>query len=159
MAGRADTHGGKGAKVALPVVNPNPIRGLKIIADINVRKSVSVHIAKHDRKAEVPGRCSERLSLLVEEGAICPGDRRKHSLAIIQIKKIRLPKLNHDAVDDLEALALPSGNLGLAIDITHVNFPAASQDGVFSIVSDVEVQRPVSVDVSQCHRVTAGLER
>ena len=72
-------------KPALAIVEPNAIRREQIVANINIRSSVLIHIAEHHRQPQVPRLGRERLSLLVHENPIGPGYRRKTSSPIIEI--------------------------------------------------------------------------
>src|SRR4051812_3330545 len=51
VTGGANGQIGQSAEVALPIVNPDSIRGLKIVADVKVRVAVAVDVTEHRREA------------------------------------------------------------------------------------------------------------
>ena len=63
MAGAADSQLRESAEMAPAIVDPDSIRTLKIVADIDVWKSVAVHVAEHDGEAQIPRRFLERLAV------------------------------------------------------------------------------------------------
>src|SRR5438876_8758209 len=49
-------------------------------------------------------------------------------------------------------------DLRLAIDLADGKSPASSQNGIFSIVRDVQIQRPIAINVSKGHALAPSLQ-
>src|SRR5208282_1274879 len=85
-AGMAYGQIGTFVEMSFSIVDPNPVRRPKIVADIYVRRAVTVEIPKCCRQAPIPGRGGHGRSVRFEECTIGPGYRRKMSPAIIEVK-------------------------------------------------------------------------
>src|SRR5436309_2502056 len=157
MTGAANGKLRQSAEVAMPVIDPDSIRGLKIVAHIDVRKAVAIEVVEHDREAQIPRRAFERFALLSQKRPIRPRHWRENSLAVIEVKHVRLAQFDQQAIDNLQPSALPAGDLRLAIDVADGNRSAASQNSVLPIIGYVEIERAVAVDVRQRHRVAPRL--
>src|SRR6185369_14110312 len=74
----------------MAVVEPNPVLGLKIAADVNVRRTIAIQIAEDDRKAPIKRRSRERFALRVEKPAGGPRNGREMAFAVVEVEEIRL---------------------------------------------------------------------
>ena len=74
---------------AAALVEPNAVRRLKIITDIEVRQTVSIDIAKHGRESPVQWSCGEWPAVFVEEVASSKGNRHEICSADIVVQHIR----------------------------------------------------------------------
>ena len=89
-------------KPTLPIVEPDPVFGVKIIADVKIGKRVPVHVAEHGVQAPFKQRLLERSPRGVQKTAPGEGHEHKVGAALIAIERIRFtqfldtPALRHD---------------------------------------------------------------
>src|SRR5437667_8683533 len=103
------------AKVAMAIVYPAAVRREGIVAHVNIRGPVAIDIAEHNRQPLVPRRGGQRFAFLVQKCAVGPRNRPEIPAAIVEEERIRFPQLKHDAVDNLDALAVTSASNGLTV--------------------------------------------
>ena len=90
IAGLAQRRRRERPEDAFALVDPKPVRREIIIADIEIRQSVAVHIAKHCAQAPVTRRAGQRSSIFIQETATGPGDRLEVATTVVEVKNIRL---------------------------------------------------------------------
>src|SRR5207249_6899998 len=61
-----------GAKMPVTIVDPTAIRRKRIVANVNVRITIAVEVAKQHRQSLIPRSLRERLSVFVKECSIGP---------------------------------------------------------------------------------------
>ena len=76
---------GDGAKTAMAVVDPDSIRRMKIIADIQIRRVIVVEIPEHRCQSPIVRRLGDRLAFLVQERPVGPGNRLETPLALVAV--------------------------------------------------------------------------
>src|SRR4051812_43091108 len=74
-AGLAESQAIDGTKSAASLVEPDAVGTIKVVADVNVGKTVAVDIANHHGQTPVEERLCQRVSVFVEECAAGKGDR------------------------------------------------------------------------------------
>src|SRR5512140_2397953 len=74
------------AKPALTITQPEPVRVLEVVADVDVGISVLIDIADHYREAQVPGRLCQGRPVFVTERPVSPRHFSEAALAIIEVK-------------------------------------------------------------------------
>ncbi len=67
LAGRANPLIRERSKAARSIIDPDAIRGLEVVAHVNVRRAVAVDVAENDGKAHVVRLALERLAVDVEK--------------------------------------------------------------------------------------------
>ncbi len=169
VAGTADGETGHGMESPGPVVQPKQIGILEVIADVEVRRAIAVHVGELGRHPEVFGRRRERLAGLVEEPPLGPGHQREVTLPVVQVEAVRvgsllhrdqvvlgpvhhpviLPELGHD----LEAPPHPPDDLVEGAFTRRIGV----HRGAGLVVGNVEIEMPVSIHVGQRHRHAAGV--
>src|SRR5207247_6500033 len=77
-----------GAKSSLAVVDPDPIRRLKVITDVKVGRPVAIEISEHGGQAPVIGR-ADGLAVFTEEGSVGPASRHKARVAGVVKENVR----------------------------------------------------------------------
>ena len=97
------------AKPPGAVVEPEPIRRLEIVADVNIHKAVAVDVAHLHAQAEVE-RLGERLAIGMDESPGTPWHTLKHAQTVVEIKGVRLTKLDQLAVDNFQTTGVLSGH-------------------------------------------------
>ncbi len=156
-----------GVESPLSIIDPEAIRRLEIVAHVNVRRSVAVDIAEHDREPPVKRRLRQRPPMLVKKRALGERHRYKPSRTLIPQQHIRLPVLvvgesaSAGLFADLEIEAIHqfrirqrfsihTGNLRRAVD------GAEGEAGVGlvpdrddPIVGNIDIQVSVTVNVRQ----------
>ena len=142
---------------AVALIDPKPVRRLKIVANINVRPAVLVDIADHHRQAQIPKRLPDRLAVFVEPIAVRPVDVGEVAATVVEVEKIRLADFDHVAAHDADAVGVPAGDHLLAIDRAHRHRTARAQDGGLAVVGDVNVEVAVAVHVAHRDRRRADL--
>ncbi len=60
------------AKSAVAIIEPDSVRRVRVVTHVNVRRTVAVHVAKHDRQAPIQRRGGELLAIFIQEGAAGP---------------------------------------------------------------------------------------
>src|SRR5439155_26067805 len=95
-AGLPDSLPRDGAKSSTPIVDPDAIGRLKIIADVEVGCAVVIQIAEHCRQSPVIRR-ADGLAVLVEEGPIGPAHWHETAVADITEEDVRLAVLEYTA--------------------------------------------------------------
>ena len=159
VAAVAQRHLADEPEFSAALIDPKPIRRLKVVADINVRPTVEVDVANHHRQAKIPKRLADRLAVLVEPIAIRPVGFGEVAAAVVEIKKVRLADLDHVAAHDADAVGVPAGDHLLAVDGAHRHRAARAQDGGLAVVGDVNVEVAVTVHVTHRHGRRADLQR
>src|SRR3954467_5545894 len=94
---------GESTEITLPIVDPNTIGRLEIVADIEVRESVAVHVTEHRREPEIRWRSPERLAIGIQESAICPRGACEFPVSIIEVESVWFTIFDELAVNELEA--------------------------------------------------------
>ncbi len=97
------------AKLPGTVIKPEPIRRLEIVADVNIHKAVGVDVAYLHAQAEVE-RLSDRLAVSTDESPGTPRHALKHAQTVVEIKGVRLTKLDQLAVDNFQTTGVLSGH-------------------------------------------------
>src|SRR5262249_55791042 len=77
-------------EIAPAVIDPDPVCGPEVVADIKVRAAVAVQITKTGCLSPVQGRGAELAAGLVPESALCPGERGEMATAVVQVKDVRV---------------------------------------------------------------------
>ena len=163
VAGVAERQAGRGAECPLAVVQPEHVRILEIIAYVEVRCAVAVHVGELGGEPEVLGRRGERLPVLVAEPARRPRDESEVPPAVVQVEPVGVRALlhRHHAVlgpvhgpvvlpepgDDLEALAHLAHHLIERPLLRRIDV----HRGPGLVVGDVEVEATVPVHVGERH--------
>ena len=167
VAGVAEGETGCRAKRPLPVIQPQEVGVLEIVADVQVRCAVTVHVGELGRQGEVFRRRGEGLARFVEEAPRRPRRQREVSGAVVQVECVRIGALLHrdhtvlrpvlDAIillelgDDLEALPHLPNDLIESAFLRRVDVHRRPR----LIVGHVEVEVAVPVHVRQRHRHAA----
>src|SRR5439155_15670209 len=85
---------GSRVEMAPPIVKPNAVRRMKIVANVNIWSAVFVEITKHDREAPVIGD-GDGLAVRVSKSPIRPTERDKLPMAVIVVEHIGFAVLQH----------------------------------------------------------------
>src|SRR5438093_9583574 len=89
---------GDSAEPSLAVIDPNPVGGPIIIANIKVRESVAVEIAESCGQPPIQRLRGQWLACFIEKCALGPGDWTEMSFAIVEIKHIGFAVLERSFV-------------------------------------------------------------
>ena len=135
--------------MSFPIVDPDSVRSLEIVANVEIGKTISIDVAKHRRKTKIGRRRSERFALGCQKCAIGPGGAPEMPMTVIDVERIGFSNLDHMAVDNLYARGVAARNDVAAIDLPDRNRPATSQDRNLAIIGDVQVQVAVAIDISE----------
>src|SRR5437762_13583981 len=73
-----------GSKMAVPIVDPEAIHGLEVIADIDFRRAVAVYVTHLDRQPKIPG-LGFRFALFIEKEIRIPRNCFEMPAAIIKV--------------------------------------------------------------------------
>ena len=93
VAGDAQRHLRRELKVSFAVVEPELVRIFKIVADIQIRRAIAVHIVEPRCECEVVRIDREWLAIFITKARTKHRRSGEVSLAIIQKKEIRFPTL------------------------------------------------------------------
>src|SRR5271169_2511646 len=88
-----------GAKMPVAIVDPNPVRRPIVVADVQIRETVAVKVAESCGETPVQRRASKRVTLLIEEGPIGPGNGTEMALPVVEIQHVGLAIFRQLAVD------------------------------------------------------------
>ena len=155
-------------KGAIALINPKPVRAGKIIANVQVRKQVIVHVAKRDSQAPFAKR-SQRTRFSVDDKHRLRRHISKRAVGVVEIKSVSLRQFTHPAgVRDREP-ALPFRfERRLAVD--PCDDPLITALGVLKprgrigevhpvdVMGHVQIEITIAIDVRQSQR-TGGAGR
>jgi hypothetical protein len=117
--------------------------------------AITVDIAERRGQPPVEWGIGEFLSCFVSERAIRPRPGREFAVAIVQQKQVRLAVFEQLSIKIDEPVLELGGNDYLTADQLKIDMPAVP-DVVGPIVGDVEIERPVAIDIRQRQRCAAG---
>ena len=153
-------------KMAATLVDPNPVHGIEIVANVEVGKTVAVQVAEHHRQSPVIGRRGQGPPVLIQEGAAGEGDRNEVGAALIAVEHVHLA-LFIDAAARVDGKSV--GQIGVrhgpAIDALD-HLPAVDHaerelrvghvhQSARAIIRDIKVQITVAIEVAQRQRHSA----
>ena len=156
------------AKDALPLVDPDPVGRLEVVAHIEIGPSVAVHVTEHGRQPPVVRRLGQVPSVLVEKRPGGERYRREVAPAIVQVQAVRLPVLydfsvcfqrkTPNGVGGLERYAVDGYDFRLAVDGAAPKLDARLvADGERPVIDHVQVEVTVTIDIRQGQRHAAAL--
>src|SRR6185503_17126654 len=132
------------------VVYPDAVRREEVVADVDVRRSILIHVAEHDRQTPIPRNSRERLSRFIAEDPVGPWHRHEMTFTVIQIQHIWLPELEQPAPwRKFEVVTILRPKLEPAIDLQKIE--AGASHGGTAIICDIEVQRAIAIHIPQRH--------
>ena len=145
------------------LVHPNPIRGVQVIADVQVGFSILVHVLEANGQPPIPGWRCQGFARDVQKAPPNPGDRNKTSSPVVEKKHVFLPHFDHLSTGaNLKAIGEIQCGCWAPIDRHHyragcglpelVSGVGLVEDGGRAEVRHVEVQIPIAIHVSQGHR-------
>src|SRR2546422_8652780 len=88
-AGLAQSQPSYGPKFSRTLIDPDPVRRIKIVADINVRLAVAVDVPEHHRETPIIWRLGQGFSVFVEECSADERNRHKICSTLIAIENVR----------------------------------------------------------------------
>src|SRR6266568_8427879 len=122
------------------IVYPDAVRRKEIVADVDVRRPILIHVAEHTRQTPIPRHSRQRLSHLIQEDPVGPWYRHEMTFTVVQIQNIRLPQFEQPAPwRKFELVTIFRPKLEPAIDFQEIKAGAAH--GGTAIVRDIKVQR------------------
>ena len=136
------------AEPAGAIVEPEPVRRLEVVADVNVDVTIAVDVAHLHAQAEVQ-RLGKRLAIGTDESIGAPRHALKHALPVVEIKGIRLAKLDQPPVNDLQPLGVLAGHHRLAAHLPHRERPAIAQQRQLAEVGHVQVKIAIAIHVAK----------
>ena len=156
------------AKDALPLVDPDPVGRLEVVAHVEIGPSVAVHVTEHRRQPPVVRRLGQAPAVLVEKGTGGERHRREGAPAIVQIQAVRLAVLydfsvcfqrkTPNRVGGLERHAVDGYDFRLAVDGAAPKLDARLvADGECPVIDHVQVEVTITIDIRQGHRHAAAL--
>src|SRR3954466_8618918 len=89
-AGLAQSQAIDGAKSAASLVEPDAVGTIKVVADVNIGKTVAIDIANHHGQPPVEERLGQRMSVFVEECATGKRDRNEVCSSHVFIEDVDL---------------------------------------------------------------------
>src|SRR5207249_2689051 len=125
-----------GAETAMTVVEPGTVGGLKIVADIDVRKAILVNIADLHGQAKVQRSGGYALVIFIAK-KLRPLHRCEMAPAIVEIEHVLLSQLDKLPIDDLESPRVAARPHWLAIDHIERQATSLAQDRLDAKVSDI----------------------
>ena len=132
----------------MPVVQPEAVRRLKIIANVNVRPAIIVDVSDLNGQAEVLRRRHGSSSFVAK--CCFPVHRRKMGLAVVEVQDIRLTQFDQSIADELQPVSITADNDLLAVDHPHRNAAAAIPgERPDAEIGDIQIERPVAIHVAQ----------
>src|SRR6266498_2569006 len=133
------------------VIYPDAVRRVEVVADVDVRRPILVHVAEHDRQTPIPRNSPQRLSRFIHEDPVGPWYWHEMTFTVVQIQNIRFPQFEQPAPwRKLELVTIFRPKLEPAIDLQKIK--AGASHGGTAIVRDIEVQRAISIHIPQRHR-------
>src|SRR5262245_52152436 len=105
--------------MAMPIVEPNSVWRLEIVAHVKIRGSVAIEIAEGNSQPKIPGTVRQRLARLVQECPLGPRHAREPAMAVIEIEGIARTIFGQLTANDFQSLAGSADDLVLAIDPPH----------------------------------------
>ncbi len=78
------------------LVDPEPVRVVEVVADVQVRAPVAVHVVEARRQAEVRDGLLQGAAVLVAEGAVRPRHRLEAPRPVVQVQAVGLRLLDDD---------------------------------------------------------------
>ena len=151
----------------MAVIDPNSILGVKVIADVNVRRAVAIDIVEHDRERPVIGH-GDRAAVLTEKRPVRPTERKEPALPVVAVKPIRFAVFQNAGnrihsetplqVGRGDRLSVHRQELELAIE--GGDFEASIgfiPPGAGPVVGHIEVQKTIAIDVGQGQGGAAGV--
>ena len=157
IAHRAQGPGIRCPKTPPAIAKPQAVRGLEVIADVNVRVSVAVDVPHLNRQPEIL-RSAHGLAVGIQEG-LFPGGGLEATFPVIDPQDIRVSEFHHEAVDHLHPVGMAAGDHRLPIDHAGGDEGPIAQDGLDREIAAVHVEIAVAIDVGQRHRRGARLAR
>ena len=138
------------------------IRALEVVAHVQIRRAVVVHVLKAHRQGPVTGFDLERAAVLVEESAFGEGHAREAPRAVVPVKRIRLAVLEAKHLrpvhfDEILVPKLRRDDVRVALFL-HDALPRdpfgrkGVAEGEAIVVRHVEVEVAVAVGVGERHR-------
>src|SRR5678815_1518005 len=91
-AGAPESQRRQSLEMPSAVVYPDAVRREEVVADIDVRHPILIHVAKHNRQTPIPRNRRQRLSRLIHEDPVGPWNRHEMTFTVVQIQNIRLPQ-------------------------------------------------------------------
>ena len=126
--------------------------------------TIAVDVTHLHAQAEVE-RLGKRLAIGTDESIGAPRHALKHTLPVVEIKGIRLAKLDQPPVNDLQSLGVLAGHHRLTAHLPYRERPAIAQQRKLAEVGHVQVKIAVVIHVAKCKRragcaaLQAGLGR
>ena len=124
------------AEFAGAVVEPEPVRRLEIVADVNVSEAVGVDVTHLHTQPEVE-RLGKRLAVGLNKPTGTPRHFLKYALPVVEVKGVRLTVLDQLAVDDFQPAGVLSVHDHFATHLAHRIRPAVAQQRQFAEVGHV----------------------
>ena len=135
------------AEMAAAIPQPQPVRRLKIVADIDIRSAVAIDVADLHRQPEVTGHFG-RLPVGIGE-CFFPGQGSEVTVTVIQEYHVRIPQLHHHAIDDLDAIGVATGDVRMSVHHAGGDDAAVPQKRFDAKIAPIEVQIAIAVQVRQ----------
>src|SRR5256885_8771998 len=88
------------SEMSLAVIHPDAVGSPIIVADVQVRKAVSIEIPECGCQPPIQRRTSQSASLFVQKGPGCPGHTCEMAFSIIQIHQVGLTIFHEFTVDE-----------------------------------------------------------
>ena len=138
---------GQRMKTGVPVVNPDAVRGVEIVGDVNVRSKVAVQIAKGHSQSPISGWSWQWPLLLIDERPAGPRELGEAAVAVVEIDQIRLAALEDQAFGRvLEVVALCGRDDAFAADVQ--NGETRAPDGRRPVIGDIEIKIAISIQIA-----------
>ena len=145
------------------LVHPNPIRGVQVIADIQVGLSIPVHVLEANGQPPIPAWRCQSFARGVQKAPPNPGDRNKTASPVVEEKYVFLPHFDHLSTGaNLKAIGEIQCGHRAPIDRHYhragfslpelVSGVGLIEHGGRAEVRHVKIQIPIAVHVGQGHR-------
>ena len=145
------------------LVHPNPIRGVQVIADVQVGPSIPVHVLETSGQSPIPGWRCQGFARGVQKAPLDPRGRNKTALSVVEKKHVFLPHFDHLSTGaNLKAIGEIQCGYRAPIDRHHYRagfglpklVPGVGliEHGGRAEVRHVEIQIPIAIHVGQGHR-------
>src|SRR5207247_8081364 len=109
------------------IIESDTIRTPEIVADVDIRRSIPIEVAKHDRQSPILRTRRQGLAVFIQKISAAPRHGRKMSLAVVEIKRIDLAVLQQKTFrSEFVLLAVIGSKDELAVDVQNRQTGAAN---------------------------------
>ena len=134
--------------MTVPVIEPDSVRGMEVVADVEIRNAVAVQVTKGRRQTPIVWRLPERATTFVQKRPVRPRLRREMPVAVVVIEHVRLALLQDSPFrGDFQVASILGPDHTLSAHIQEGEPGGAHR--CCPVICHIQIQRAVAIHIPQ----------